>query len=149
MGQVTNLRLSCYLVLLSIDSKTRWQDSRSFVTWPILVYCLNFSHDRKCISSDLQINHLFNNLFKLTSKITLSHSASPYRRNHFLVMKSPWLTCTDINQYDITPDEIKSYNFEGIYTWPVIIRMLHDLKFHFPLVVQPDFPAINSHHSIH
>ena len=35
MGQVTKLQLSCYLVLLSIDSKTRLQDSRSFVTWPI------------------------------------------------------------------------------------------------------------------
>ena len=29
------LRLSCYLVLLSIDSKTRQQDSRSSMTWPI------------------------------------------------------------------------------------------------------------------
>ena len=35
MGQVTKLRLSCYLVLLSIDSKTRSQDSQSSVTWPI------------------------------------------------------------------------------------------------------------------
>ena len=35
MGQVTELWLSCYLVLLSSDSKTRWQDSGSFVTWPI------------------------------------------------------------------------------------------------------------------
>ena len=35
MGQVTELWLSCYLVLLSIHSKTRWQDSRSFMTWPI------------------------------------------------------------------------------------------------------------------
>ena len=37
MGQVTELWLSCYLVLLSIDSKTRWQDSRSSVTWPIFL----------------------------------------------------------------------------------------------------------------
>ena len=35
MGQVTKLWLSCYLVLLSVDSKTREQDSHSFVTWPI------------------------------------------------------------------------------------------------------------------
>ena len=35
MGQVTKLRLSCYLVLLSIDTNTRRQDSRSFVTCPI------------------------------------------------------------------------------------------------------------------
>ena len=35
IGQVTELRLFCYLVLLFIASKTRWQDSRSFVTWPI------------------------------------------------------------------------------------------------------------------
>ena len=35
MGQVTELWLSCYLVLLSVDSKTRKHDSRSFVTWPI------------------------------------------------------------------------------------------------------------------
>ena len=44
MGQVTELWLSCYLVLLSIDSKTRKQDSCSSVTWPIsswtLVNCL-------------------------------------------------------------------------------------------------------------
>ena len=37
MSQVTELWLSCYLVLLSIDSKTRWQDSRSSVTWPIFL----------------------------------------------------------------------------------------------------------------
>ena len=35
MGQVTKVRLSCYLVLLSNDSKTRYQDSHTFVTWPI------------------------------------------------------------------------------------------------------------------
>ena len=35
MGQVTELQLSCYLVLLSADSKTRKQDNRTFVTWPI------------------------------------------------------------------------------------------------------------------
>ena len=35
MGQVTKLLLLCYLVLLSIDSKTRSQVSHSFVTWPI------------------------------------------------------------------------------------------------------------------
>ena len=34
MGQVTKVRLSCYLVLLC-DSKTREQDSRTFVTGPI------------------------------------------------------------------------------------------------------------------
>ena len=33
MGQVTKVRLSWYLVLLSNDSKTRWQDRRTFVTW--------------------------------------------------------------------------------------------------------------------
>ena len=38
MGQVPKLRLSCYLVLLSIDSKTRLQDSHSFGTWPIYIY---------------------------------------------------------------------------------------------------------------
>ena len=35
MGQVTELWLSSYLVLLSVDSKTRWQGSHSFVSWPI------------------------------------------------------------------------------------------------------------------
>ena len=35
MDQVTKVRLSCYLVLLSTDSKTRQHDSRTFVTWPI------------------------------------------------------------------------------------------------------------------
>ena len=39
MGRVTELRLSCYLVLLSIDSKDRWQYGRGFVTRPI--YHLN------------------------------------------------------------------------------------------------------------
>ena len=42
MGQVTKLWLSCYLVLLSIDSKTRQQDSRSFVTWPICILILGW-----------------------------------------------------------------------------------------------------------
>ena len=37
MGQVTKVRLSCYLILLSNDSKTRCQDSRTFTSWPI--YC--------------------------------------------------------------------------------------------------------------
>ena len=35
MGQVTKVRLFCYLVLLSSYSETRQQDSRTFVTWPI------------------------------------------------------------------------------------------------------------------
>ena len=35
MGQVTKVRLSCYLDLLSSYSETRQQDSRTFVTWPI------------------------------------------------------------------------------------------------------------------
>ena len=39
MGQVSKLWLSCYLVLLSIDSKTRQQDSHSFATWPIYTSC--------------------------------------------------------------------------------------------------------------
>ena len=39
MGRVTQLRLSCCLVLLSVDSKDRWQCGRGFVTWPI--YYLN------------------------------------------------------------------------------------------------------------
>ena len=34
MGEVMKVWLSCYLVLLSNDSKTRLQDSRTFVTWP-------------------------------------------------------------------------------------------------------------------
>ena len=37
MGQVKKLWLSCYLVLLSIDSKNRQQDSHSSVTWPIYI----------------------------------------------------------------------------------------------------------------
>ena len=40
MGPVTKLRLSCYLVLLSIDSKTRQQDNHSCVTGPIYPYWL-------------------------------------------------------------------------------------------------------------
>ena len=35
MGQVMEVRLSCYLVLLSNDSKTRLQDSRTSMTWPV------------------------------------------------------------------------------------------------------------------
>ena len=35
MGQVTKVGLSCDLVLLSFDSKTRSQDRQTFVTWPI------------------------------------------------------------------------------------------------------------------
>ena len=35
ISQVTKVRLSCYLDLLSVDSKTRYKDSRTFMTWPI------------------------------------------------------------------------------------------------------------------
>ena len=38
MDQVTKMRLSCYLVLLSADSKTRQQDSCTFMTWPRCIY---------------------------------------------------------------------------------------------------------------
>ena len=33
-GQIRKMGLSCYLVLLSFDSKTRWQDKPTFVAWP-------------------------------------------------------------------------------------------------------------------
>ena len=48
MGQVTKLWLSCYLVLLSTDSKTRYQDRHSSMTWPIYttVEHLDFSRTR-------------------------------------------------------------------------------------------------------
>ena len=50
MGQVTELWLSCYLVLLSNDSKTRQQDSRSSVTWPICKYnaCISNHKIHRC-----------------------------------------------------------------------------------------------------
>ena len=35
MGQVMKVHLSCYLVSLSNDSKTRQQDGHTFVIWPI------------------------------------------------------------------------------------------------------------------
>ena len=35
MGQVMKVRLSCYLILLSIDGKIREQDSCTSMTWPI------------------------------------------------------------------------------------------------------------------
>ena len=35
LGQFTTVGLACYLVLLSFDSKTRWQYRRTFITWPI------------------------------------------------------------------------------------------------------------------
>ena len=34
LGQVMKVRLSCYLVLLSFDSKTRLQDSCTSAAWP-------------------------------------------------------------------------------------------------------------------
>ena len=40
MGQVMELWLSCYLVLLSIESKTRQQDSHSSMAWPIYIYII-------------------------------------------------------------------------------------------------------------
>ena len=50
LGQFTKVRLSCYLVLLSVDTKTRWQDSRTLVicfvigpTWHINKKCKKFS----------------------------------------------------------------------------------------------------------
>ena len=38
MGQVTKVWLSCYLVLLSFDGKTRQHDSHTSVTWPIYIH---------------------------------------------------------------------------------------------------------------
>ena len=54
MGQVRELWLSCYLVLLSIDSKTRKQDNHSSVTWPkwYLICYLGYLGNVKC-----QCNH--------------------------------------------------------------------------------------------
>ena len=37
MGQVIKVWLSCYPVLLLCDSKTRWQDSCTFMTWHIYI----------------------------------------------------------------------------------------------------------------
>ena len=45
MGQITEVRLSCYLVLLSVDSKTRKQDS--LTSWPvsyIYIYVIDMNH---------------------------------------------------------------------------------------------------------
>ena len=38
IDQVTGMRLSCHLVLLSTDSKTSEQDTRTFIIWPISIY---------------------------------------------------------------------------------------------------------------
>ena len=40
MGLVMEVWLSCYLVLLLVDSKTRWQDSHSFMTQPVCAYII-------------------------------------------------------------------------------------------------------------
>ena len=59
MGQVTKLWLSCYLVLLSIDSKTRYQDSHSSMTWTIFIVLDQFH---------IEILHLYGTT--LDNKIT-------------------------------------------------------------------------------
>ena len=46
MGQVTKVRLSCYLVLLSNDSKTRQQDSPTFMSWPIWFFAQFLGYHR-------------------------------------------------------------------------------------------------------
>ena len=52
IGQVTKVGLSCYLVLLSFDRKTRYQDRRAFVTWPIL-YCQRSNSDGCGLNDDM------------------------------------------------------------------------------------------------
>ena len=54
MGQVTQVCLSCYRVLLSNDSKTRSQDRPNFVTWPIYHFIsirqtLHFAQNEKYV----------------------------------------------------------------------------------------------------
>ena len=59
LSQVTEVQLSCYLVLLSVDSKTRYQDSCTSMTSPIS----NINTFRP-----EQNGHLFeDNIFKLIS----------------------------------------------------------------------------------
>ena len=44
MSHVMKVCLSCYLVLLSFDSKTRKQDMHTFVTWPISLNIFKIVH---------------------------------------------------------------------------------------------------------
>ena len=68
MGQVTELRLSYYLVLLSVDSKTRQQDSCSSMTWPIfssqLKWFVRYFHEwcmyDRCLGDPDYWHHLQN-----------------------------------------------------------------------------------------
>ena len=68
IGQITNVRLSCYLVLLSNDSK---QDSRTFVTWPIL-------YENQClhIRNNAQYNSIIWKFFSESSSCFLSRNWS-------------------------------------------------------------------------
>ena len=55
MGHVRKVRLSCYLLLLSNDSKTRLQDSCTFMTWSIIctwfgVFCFDYIFSNEFIN---------------------------------------------------------------------------------------------------
>ena len=57
IGQVTKLRLSCFLVLLTVNSKTRYQDSHSSVTWPIYRYILFHTQGHWIFTACLIMQH--------------------------------------------------------------------------------------------
>ena len=72
MGQVMKVCLSCYLVLLSNDSKTRKQDRPTFVTWPkctetrvIIGSCNGLSPDHCQAITWTNANLLLIKLFRL------------------------------------------------------------------------------------
>ena len=60
MGQVTKVRLSCSLVLLSVDSKTREQDSLAPVIWPMLLGPARFWHIMACLQQLYTVERRYN-----------------------------------------------------------------------------------------
>ena len=94
MGQVKKLRLSCYLVLLSIDSKTRQHNSHSFVTWPIYSGnqpSLPFKQTCKTASTVTEGNYLILRMF-----------TSPFCH---VVIIWIWTNCTQILVNSLRPSD--------------------------------------------
>ena len=84
MGQLTKAGLSCYLALLSNDSKTRLQDSRTFLTWPIYIF---------------QHRKYSNFYYKMWSNAICKTYVCYVMNAYYLVL----FICTDISQWSIMP----------------------------------------------
>ena len=105
MGQVTKLRLTCYLVLLSIDSKTRQQDSRSFVTRPIYICNALSAFIMRCMSCHVLLNAMYQTAKALCIRINCASATRHVQKGHYdMILK---LEITNQNNFENVVEKIE------------------------------------------